>query len=857
MALNVQSPLSSTSSRAFLAFLAEKQAIKSGFQSVLSSKTLPEISSYLLDHHLLEGERLSELFAQFYRLPFVRLISRPIRPEVIHLIPEEVARKYKVIAYDLQATTLYLAIGRPEMLQHDAPHSLIKLRKQKGLTVHLAIVPEADVSAVISKAYQKTTSHPVKPSTQLEEAAVQSVVNAPTIASLPPLPEKTDDTVVERKSQLVEKKVESEPTTVTAVNKKDLIRQVEPREKHIDLTKLTIPLPTLTKIPYSVAKKYQLIVFEYGESKSQFEPALIKVAVINQDDPHVKEILSYIEQRNKVLIDKYLTDKDSVKKALTQYPEAEGDTEVEAPESKAPAESKIVHHEASLPKIAPLPESSIRKEMEGSSAKPLAEPTAPLPQTTSSPSVPSAPTAPLDANAIRLTAADITNRPTEESAEELQRLARQQELNIEDQNLDRLIKEPVLSVEQLTKYFKRGIIPEMVAATLFLAIRMKASDIHIEAMPKEVRLRFRVDGILHDIIRIPAFLQAPLISRIKILAKMKIDEQRVPQDGRFDVIIDNRQVDLRISTLPTVHGEKVVMRLLDKSGSIMSLEQMGLTGSNFDVLVTNIEKPYGIILATGPTGSGKSTTLYAILSRLSKPGVNIITLEDPVEYELPGVNQAQVKPQIGFTFAEGLRSVLRQDPNIIMVGEIRDLETASMATHAALTGHLVLSTLHTNDAAGALPRLINMGVEPFLITSSMNAVIGQRLVRRVCESCKEKEELPPALLQRVKTELSNIPSGQLQNLNMEELVFYHGRGCTECTDGYSGRIGIFEVLSMSGEIEDLAVKKAPASEIKAAAIKAGMITMVQDGLMKALKGITTVDEVLRVTTTQNLEIPGG
>src|SRR3989344_7075644 len=391
---------------------------------------------------------------------------------------------------------------------------------------------------------------------------------------------------------------------------------------------------------------------------------------------------------------------------------------------------------------------------------------------------------------------------------------------------------------------------------LFLGIRMKASDVHIEAQDNMVRVRFRIDVILHDVIRVPGFLLAPLTSRIKILSKMKIDEQRIPQDGRFDVVIDHRQVDFRVSTLPTVHGEKVVMRLLDKSSGVLTLEQLGVTGSNFDNLIANINKPYGVILSTGPTGSGKSTTLYAILSRISKPVVNIITLEDPVEYELSGINQSQVKPQIGFTFAEGLRSVLRQDPNVIMVGEIGDLETAAMATHAALTGPLVLSTLPTNDAAGALPRLINMGVEPFLITSSLNAVVGQRLVRKVCDKCREKATIPHTLLETIKRELATLPSGQMKNINLEQLIFYHGRGCSECNNGYSGRLGIFEVLQMSSKVEELAVRKAPTSEIKKAAIANGMITMIQDGLLKALKGITTVDEVMRVTTTHTKEVPG-
>ena len=441
--------------------------------------------------------------------------------------------------------------------------------------------------------------------------------------------------------------------------------------------------------------------------------------------------------------------------------------------------------------------------------------------------------------------------------EDLQRLAQEQQQNEDDQNLDKLITRPINSLADLATYYKSGIIPEIVAATLYMGIRMLASDIHIEAQEKLVRVRFRIDGILRDIIRVPKFLHAPLISRIKIMSKMKIDEQRVPQDGRFNVVVATRQVDVRVSTLPTVHGEKIVMRLLDKSEGVKSLEQLGVTGTNFDLLVQNIKKPYGIILSTGPTGSGKSTTLYAILNRISKPDINIITLEDPVEYELIGINQVQVKPQIGFSFAEGLRSVLRQDPNVIMVGEIRDLETAALATHAALTGHLVLSTLHTNDAAGALPRLINMGVEPFLITSSINVVVAQRLVRKVCEKCRQKVTIPPTTLEYVVKEMRAIPSGQFKNLDISQLVFYHGVGCSNCNAGYKGRIGIYETLVMNDEVEELAVKKAPASEIKSAAIKSGMVTMTQDGMLKALKGITTLDEVLRVTTTNIKELPGG
>jgi len=341
---------------------------------------------------------------------------------------------------------------------------------------------------------------------------------------------------------------------------------------------------------------------------------------------------------------------------------------------------------------------------------------------------------------------------------------------------------------------------------------------------------------------LPLEIQPAIISRIKILSKLKIDEQRIPQDGRFDVTTHGHEIDLRVSTLPTVRGEKGALRILDKTQNIYSYNELGIAGRNLKVLEDNIKKPYGVILATGPTGCGKSTTLYSILQEVSSPEVNVITLEDPVEYEIPGINQCQVKPKIGFSFAEGLRSVLRQDPNIIMVGEIRDAETAGMATHAALTGHLVLTTLHTNDAAGALPRLINMGIEPFLITSSINVIIGQRLVRKICPKCKKEAKLPEALLSQISKELSkfNLP---------KPYKFYEGLGCDECNQGYSGRIGIFEVLAMSDKIEEVAIKRRPASEILEAAIDEGMVTMKQDGLIKATKGVTTVSEVLRVTTS--------
>ncbi len=412
---------------------------------------------------------------------------------------------------------------------------------------------------------------------------------------------------------------------------------------------------------------------------------------------------------------------------------------------------------------------------------------------------------------------------------------------MEDPDLVKFLGRENFSVADLKSFADKEQVPELLAAMILMAVKDRASDIHIEPFEKAVRIRYRIDGELSDIIVLPSSLISSIVARIKILSHLKLDEQRIPQDGRFDVKVGAEDIDIRVSTLPTIFGEKAELRLLSKSYRLQKLEDLGLEGLNYDRIVEAISKPYGVLLSTGPTGSGKSTTLYSILFRLNRPEVNIITLEDPVEYEIQGVNQTQIKPQIGFGFAEGLRSVLRQDPNIIMVGEIRDQATAELVTHGALTGHLVLSTLHTNNAASALPRLINLGVEPFLLTSSVNAIIGQRLVRRICPKCREEAEVPASLIYEVKKELEKINFKQ-------EVKFYRGRGCSYCRSGFKGRIGIFEVLMMSETIEDLVLAKKPSSDIFQVAVREGMITMKQDGLIKAVKGITTVDEVFRVTS---------
>ncbi len=390
---------------------------------------------------------------------------------------------------------------------------------------------------------------------------------------------------------------------------------------------------------------------------------------------------------------------------------------------------------------------------------------------------------------------------------------------------------------------------KIVDVILSNAIEGNASDIHIEPSENEVRVRYRIDGILHTSLMLPKNVHAAITSRIKILSNLKIDESRLPQDGRFHFETENRAVDLRVSVLPLIYGEKIVMRILDKTTSVPTLDQLGIRGRALAWVTENIKKTHGIFLITGPTGSGKSTTLYAILHILNTPNVNISTLEDPVEYFMEGVNQSQVNAEIGFTFASGLRSLLRQDPNVLMVGEIRDKETAELAVHAALTGHLVFSTLHTNNSIGAMPRLIDMGMEPFLLTASVNLVMAQRLVRKICPDCKTEVSLSPALVAELKKSIEGVPDEYFEGIDRKALKMFKGAGCEKCDHiGYKGRFGIFEILPVAPEIQEMILSKQSSAKLYEAARVIGMITMKQDGMVKVLRGETTIDEVIRVTT---------
>jgi len=414
-------------------------------------------------------------------------------------------------------------------------------------------------------------------------------------------------------------------------------------------------------------------------------------------------------------------------------------------------------------------------------------------------------------------------------------------------------EEVIEEKEELKKVAEELPVVRIVDTLLKHAVLQRASDIHIEPTEKEVVVRYRIDGILHDAMTLPKLVASGIVARVKVLSNLKLDEHRLPQDGRFKVETEEYKYSIRVSILPVFDGEKIVMRLLPETAKAFTLEELGLRGGALEIIQDNLRKPVGMLLVTGPTGCGKTTTLYSMMEILNSPGVNISTVEDPIEYRMPRINQTQVNPKIGLTFASGLRSLVRQDPNIIMVGEIRDDETAGLAINAALTGHLVLSTLHTTDAAGSIPRLIDMKAEPFLISSTLNCILAQRLVRRLCPE-KEKYALKDSeiknlgkycdldrILKILKEEKIIKPRD-----DFKDVVFYRPKPSKDCPEGYRGRLGIYEVLSVTETIKELIVKRATSAQIQAQAQKEGMRLMVEDGFIKAAQGITSIEEVLRV-----------
>ena len=421
----------------------------------------------------------------------------------------------------------------------------------------------------------------------------------------------------------------------------------------------------------------------------------------------------------------------------------------------------------------------------------------------------------------------------------------------EEEAEDLLKKKEDQEEEDLNETMKSAPVAKIASVILRHAVDGRASDIHIEPMQKSGRVRYRIDGVLQTSLVLPRSVHEAVVARIKVIANLKLDERRLPQDGRIRLSIGGKEIDFRVSVLPLLDSEKVVMRILDNSKGAPSLEELGFMGPALEIILKNIQKTEGMFLVTGPTGSGKSTTLFSVINKVNREGVNISTLEDPVEYFMDGVNQSQIRPEIGFTFATGLRSLLRQDPNVIMVGEIRDNETAELAIHASLTGHFVLSTLHTNDAIGAIPRFLDMGAENFLLGSTINSVIAQRLARKICSNCKKEEKLPEEVVSNIKKEIDDMPDGLINeyipNFDRDKITFYKGSGCSHCGNtGYIGRVAIAEVIDFTGPIKDIIMDGKRQLKIEDVLANQKYTTIKQDGLIKILLGLTTIEEVMRV-----------
>ena len=807
-------------------------------------RTNREIEDFLVKNRIVTKDTINKAYSIILKMPYVEIKSIEIAEDLKNLIPEKIVRKYGIIPFGVFEQTVRIAISRPADLLVGYKESLSKLFSDKKLDIELFITGETDFDESV-KQYNKK-------------------YKAKLLLKKGRLP------IVFLRNQIISKNY-------------------------------------LNKIPQDFIQKYRIAVF--GISQKGF----YLVACEQPDSPTTLKILDFIKRENGIKFEVFATSKEDIDYVLEMTkPEIDPSADLlpiiqeEKPEEKPetipekPKEKPIVKKTPSSGSKSvlkglldsfmgssgsELTVDSVQEEQQGVSAffdkdekesakeEDKEEKTEERPIETQKIKE----TDKNESNSVEIEP-EITENPKVQIQSEIEpsiqtdnkkepevlKVEMEVEKPVINSNVDvdmesalntndlgALLPFDVKDEKNLEEVAKSNSVPKTVAAIIDFALNNRSSDIHVEPEAKILRIRCRVDGVLRDILKLPIGMHAAFVSRIKIMSKLKIDESRIPQDGRFDTLFNKREVDVRVSTLPTVHGEKIVMRVLDKSQGILSLEDLGMKGSAFDKTMDAIAKPYGIILATGPTGSGKSTTLYAVLNRISVPGVNIVTLEDPVEYEIVGINQCQIKPEIGFTFAAGLRSILRQDPNVIMVGEIRDAETASMATHAALTGHLVLSTLHTNDTAGALPRMINMGVEPFLITSSINLVLAQRLVRRICPKCKEEVNAPQKLMDQIKEELDKIPANNTKDRERipSVLKLYHGKGCPECNLGFKGRVGLYEAMTINPEIEDLAVAKQPANEIKEASIKDGMITMKQDGILKAVEGLTTIDEVFQAVVS--------
>ncbi len=809
------------------------------------------------DKKILEELARAEQEAKSFNMQLARVDDKTPSPEALRLIDKKLALEYRLVPLFLKDKKLSIGFADVSLFKNPMPEFLVSLRDQYELEKYVIISSDFEEAV---KAYgeikmpdtdlaPQETGSATKPTNQAQEGETENLADSDRAKKSPDLDTQKVSSATPIKNW---------PT--------------------VDLLSLEIPKETLERFPEEVAKKYSMVVFEVGQGGK-----FVKVASINPNDPRVQGIVSFVEKRNKIKVELYQADQSQIAKVLTGY-EAEGykpndnkedkgitkQTPIEntptdfsanltandqaipepveesklSPEGGDLSSSGISIQRSGVDRLKQIADENTRVNSDFSNQQPAqnsSEATQKIdPVNNSAPNQVIAPSAPIDISSSSQASAPAKNIaiPNPSSTPVGQ---------FADLDLDSQLNGAITNESQLEDVLKTAMAPKIVAGIVSYAVSREVSDIHIEPLEDSLMLRYRIDGVLQEIAKMPKNLLAPIISRIKILSNLKIDEIRLPQDGRFSAKASDQEIDLRVSTLPAVFGEKAVLRILNKTTGVKEIEDLDFFDTNLDRVKKPLEEPYGIILITGPTGSGKSTTLYAMLKRLNTSEVNIVTLEDPVEYQMEGINQTQVKDKIGYSFADGLRSIVRQDPDIIMVGEIRDKETATLSTQAALTGHLVLSTLHTNNAAGAIPRLIDMEVEPFLLSSSVNSIIAQRLVRKLCENCKQPADVPTETLEKVKQILAGSKAPEASKALSEELKFHKAVGCDVCKSGFKGRIGIFEVLTMSENLASLTVKKAITSQLDEAARAEGMVSMRVDGVLKALRGFTTLDEILQVT----------
>lgn len=827
------------------------------------------------DKKILEELAKAEQDAKVFKLQVARVDDKTPSPEALKLIDRKLVLEYRLIPLFLKEGELSIGFADASLFKKPMPEFLVSLRNSYELQKYIIIPSDFDQAV---KAYGEGILTQSTSSQDLNEGDARQE-NIEDLSSN----EQKDTKPIEQKEDGVGDQIEEKSIDQNVTSKSFSSIMPVKNWPTIDLLNLDIPLEVLEKFPAEVAKKYLMVVFGVEAGGKE-----VKVATINPDDPRVKDIVAFVEKRNKIKVNLYKTNQDQIEKVLSGYDsggyksenssqdsskeepiESSKDSNIgiEQAEPKNQSEDlsgveiqrsdvdkikQLANEEFAIPSAStsvgsdssnsnsdPEPQSQPSEEdfqqQSQSVSKEADELSSPIaPQQNIAPSSP-------------INISDNTQIPSPSNSPVAPVSASDVMGQFTDMDLDRQLNGPITDESQLEAVLQTAMAPKIVAGIISYAVAREVSDIHIEPLENNVLLRYRIDGILQEIAKMPKNLLAPIISRIKILSNLKIDEIRLPQDGRFSVKVANQEVDLRVSTLPAVFGEKAVLRILNKTTGVKEIEDLDFFDTNLNRVKKALDEPYGIILITGPTGSGKSTTLYAMLKRLNTPEVNIVTLEDPVEYQMEGINQTQIKDKIGYSFADGLRSIVRQDPDVIMVGEIRDKETATLSTQAALTGHLVLSTLHTNNAAGAIPRLIDMDVEPFLLSSSINSIIAQRLVRRLCNKCKAPAEVPTETLEKVKQILASSKAPEAAKALAGDLNFQKAVGCDVCKSGFKGRLGIFEVLTMSENLASLTVKKAITSELDEAARSEGMVSMRVDGVLKALKGLTTLDEILQVT----------